>query len=58
MMTGPGDRVVVDHPTYPLAIAAIQGASCRPVGVSLPNTAGIRMVLPQRLPKPRRAWPT
>jgi DNA-binding transcriptional MocR family regulator len=27
MMTGPGDRVVVDHPTYPLAIAAIQGRS-------------------------------
>ncbi len=38
MMTGPGDRVVVDHPTYPLAIAAIQGALCRPVGVSLPQT--------------------
>ncbi|HBD80101.1 MAG TPA: DNA-binding transcriptional regulator, partial [Leclercia adecarboxylata] len=33
MFTGPGDRVVVDHPTYPLAIAAILGASCRPVGV-------------------------
>ena len=27
-----------DHPTYPLAIAAIQGAQCRPVGVSLPET--------------------
>ncbi|MFW0766059.1 PLP-dependent aminotransferase family protein [Trabulsiella odontotermitis] len=36
-LTGPGDRVVVDNPTYPLAIAAIQGASCRPVGVSLPE---------------------
>jgi len=36
LLTGPGDRVVVDNPTYPLAIAAIQGASCRPVGVSLP----------------------
>ena len=35
-MTGPGDRVVVENPTYPLAIAAIQGASCRPVGLSLP----------------------
>lgn len=35
LLTGPGDRVVVDNPTYPLAIAAIQGASCRPVGVSL-----------------------
>ncbi|XTZ40585.1 PLP-dependent aminotransferase family protein [Salmonella enterica] len=38
MLSGPGDRVVVDHPTYPLAIAAIQGASCRPVGISLPQT--------------------
>jgi DNA-binding transcriptional MocR family regulator len=37
LLTGPGDRVVVDNPTYPLAIAAIQGASCRPVGVSLPQ---------------------
>ena len=36
MLTGPGDRVVVENPTYPLAIAAIQGASCRAVGVSLP----------------------
>jgi DNA-binding transcriptional MocR family regulator len=36
-LTGPGDRVVVDNPTYPLAIAAIQGASCRPVGVALPE---------------------
>ncbi|WP_312624721.1 PLP-dependent aminotransferase family protein [Scandinavium sp.] len=37
LLTGPGDRVVVENPTYPLAIAAIQGASCRPVGVSLPD---------------------
>jgi DNA-binding transcriptional MocR family regulator len=37
LFTGPGDRVVVENPTYPLAIAAIQGASCRPVGVSLPD---------------------
>ena len=37
LLTGPGDRVVVDHPTYPLAIAAIEGASCRPVGVALPS---------------------
>jgi DNA-binding transcriptional MocR family regulator len=37
LLTGPGDRVVVDNPTYPLAIAAIEGASCRPVGVSLPH---------------------
>lgn len=30
LFTGPGDRVVIDAPTYPMAISAIQGASCRP----------------------------
>ncbi|MGK0702033.1 PLP-dependent aminotransferase family protein [Yokenella regensburgei] len=34
-LTGPGDRVLVDNPCYPLALAAIQGAQCRPVGVAL-----------------------
>ncbi|PDO87816.1 PLP-dependent aminotransferase family protein [Kosakonia sacchari] len=55
MLTGPGDRVVVDHPTYPLAIAAIQGASCRPVGVSLPQTGwdidGFAATLAQTAPR-------
>ncbi|MCU6669181.1 PLP-dependent aminotransferase family protein [Enterobacteriaceae bacterium H4N4] len=55
MLTGPGDRVVVDHPTYPLAIAAIQGASCRPVGVSLPPTGwdsdGFAATLAQTAPR-------
>ncbi|MGK3225783.1 PLP-dependent aminotransferase family protein [Enterobacter soli] len=55
MMTGPGDRVVVDHPTYPLAIAAIQGALCRPVGVSLPQTGwdtdGFAATLAQTAPR-------
>lgn len=55
MMTGPGDRVVVDHPTYPLAIAAIQGAQCRPVGVSLPekgwDTDGFAATLAQTAPR-------
>lgn len=37
LMTGPGDRVAVENPTYPLAIAAIEGASCRPVSVPLPH---------------------
>lgn len=37
LLTGPGDRVVVDAPSYPMAINAIQGASCRPVGVALPE---------------------
>lgn len=55
LMTGPGDRVVVDHPTYPLAIAAIQGASCRPVGVSLPeqgwDTDGLAATIAQTSPR-------
>ena len=59
MMTGPGDRIVVDHPTYPLAIAAIQGALCRPVGVSLPesgwDTDGFAATLAQTAP--RLAYP-
>lgn len=36
-LAGPGDRVVIDHPTYPLAIAAIRGAACRPIPVALPD---------------------
>lgn len=35
LLTGPGDRVVVDHPTYPHAIEAIRQASCLPVPVGL-----------------------
>ncbi|MFI5957737.1 PLP-dependent aminotransferase family protein [Cryptosporangium sp. NPDC051539] len=34
-LTVPGDRVVVEHPTYPNALEAIRGAGCRPVPVSL-----------------------
>jgi DNA-binding transcriptional MocR family regulator len=37
-LAGPGDRVVVDLPTYPLALDAIQRASCRVVPVPLPET--------------------
>ncbi|MRS15659.1 aminotransferase class I/II-fold pyridoxal phosphate-dependent enzyme [Enterobacteriaceae bacterium RIT691] len=55
LLTGPGDRVVVDNPTYPLAIAAIQGASCRPVGVSLPQQGwdvdGLRATFAQTAPR-------
>lgn len=37
LLAGPGDRVVIDHPTYPHAIDAILQASCRPVPVGLPE---------------------
>ena len=36
LLAGPGDRVVIDHPTYPHAIDAVERASCRPVPVGLP----------------------
>lgn len=34
-LAGPGDRIVIDHPTYPHAIDAIQHHGCRPVPVGL-----------------------
>ena len=33
-LASPGDRVVVEHPTYPNALEAIRRAGCRPVPVS------------------------
>lgn len=55
LLTGPGDRVVVDTPTYPLAIAAILGASCRPVGVALPaegwDSDGLAATIAQTAPR-------
>jgi DNA-binding transcriptional MocR family regulator len=39
LLVGPGDRVLIDHPTYPHAVDAIARASARPVPVGLP-TAG------------------
>ncbi|MFP2238317.1 PLP-dependent aminotransferase family protein [Pseudescherichia vulneris] len=55
LLAGPGDRVVVESPTYPLAIAAIQGASCRPVGVTLPaegwDVAGLAATFAQTAPR-------
>jgi DNA-binding transcriptional MocR family regulator len=38
LLAGPGDRVLIDHPTYPHAIDAIARASCRPVPVGLPGS--------------------
>ena len=40
LLAGPGDRVLIDHPTYPHAIDAIARASCRPVPVGLPAGDG------------------
>lgn len=37
LLVGPGDRVLIDHPTYPHAIDAIARASARPVPVGLPG---------------------
>ena len=54
-LTGPGDRVVIDHPTYPLAIAAIRGAACRPVPVALPaqgwDIEGLAAAIAQTSPR-------
>lgn len=38
LLTRPGDRVVVDHPTYSKALEAIANASCQAVPVPLPTT--------------------
>ncbi|QNA82695.1 PLP-dependent aminotransferase family protein [Sphingomonas sp. So64.6b] len=38
LLAGPGDRVVIDHPTYHNAIAAILQHNCVPVPVGLPAT--------------------
>lgn len=55
LLSGPGDRVVIDHPTYPMALAAIKGASCRPVSVSLPeqgwDTDGLAATIAQTAPR-------
>jgi DNA-binding transcriptional MocR family regulator len=37
LMCGPGDRVVIDQPTYPHAIDAIQRAAAIPAPVGLPD---------------------
>lgn len=55
LLTGPGDRVVIDHPTYPSVLEAIKGASCRPVAVSLPgqgwDTDGLAATIAQTAPR-------
>ncbi|GAA4547833.1 PLP-dependent aminotransferase family protein [Pseudonocardia xishanensis] len=39
LFTGPGDRVLVEHPTYPNALDAIRGRGARPVPVPLTAAA-------------------
>jgi DNA-binding transcriptional MocR family regulator len=55
LLTGSGDRVVIDHPTYPMTLDAIKGASCRPVSVSLPqqgwDTDGLAATIAQTSPR-------
>ena len=55
LLTGPGDRVVMDHPTYPMALTAIKGASCRAVPVSLTeqgwDTEGLAATIAQTSPR-------
>jgi len=52
---GPGDRVVIDHPTYPHAIDAIQRASLRALPVGLPGAGwdveGVAAALRQSGPR-------
>ncbi|TNV20625.1 PLP-dependent aminotransferase family protein [Buttiauxella sp. B2] len=55
LLTGPGDRVVLDNPTYPMALTAIKGASCRAVPVSLTeegwDTDGLAATIAQTSPR-------
>lgn len=37
LLAGPGDRVLVEQPTYPNALAAVRDAGARPVPVGLPD---------------------
>ena len=55
LLTAPGDRVVLDHPTYPHAIDAVQRSSCRAVPVGLTATGwdvdGVVAALHQTSPR-------
>lgn len=55
LLTGPGDRVIIEHPTYPHAIGAIKGAACRPVPLALPergwDTDGLAITIAQTAPR-------
>lgn len=55
LLTAPGDRVLVDAPTYPHALDAVRQAGCRPVPVPLPAVGwdldGVRAALRQTAPR-------
>ncbi|WP_230492538.1 MocR-like transcription factor YczR [Martelella alba] len=55
LMTVPGDRVLIEHPTYPLAIEAIKGVSCQPIGFAMAaagwDVAGFMARIAQTAPR-------
>jgi DNA-binding transcriptional MocR family regulator len=55
MLTGPGDRVLVEQPTYPNALEAIRAAHAQPVPVALGDDGwdfdGIEAALRQAAPR-------
>lgn len=55
LLIGRGDRVLVDHPTYPGALTAITSAGARPVPVALDDRGwdleGIEVTLRQAAPR-------
>jgi len=55
MLAGPGDRVLIEHPTYPNSIDAIRAAHAVPVPVAMTEDGwdidGIEMALRQAAPR-------
>src|SRR3954452_1303908 len=58
VLAGPGDRVLVDHPTYPNALDAVRAAGARPVPVALRDDGWDLDMLeaPMRQAAPRLAY--
>jgi DNA-binding transcriptional MocR family regulator len=55
MLTGPGDRVLIEHPTYPNSIEAIKAAHTIPVPVAMADDGwdldGVEVALRQAAPR-------
>lgn len=55
LLAAPGDRVLVDHPTYPHALDTLRQAGCRLVPVGLPDAGwdvdGLRAAVRQTAPR-------